>query len=293
MNGHFRLEPDGPFDLDGSRRFLEGFPPAGQRVSADGPMVLVMLSDDWQTVAVQLSQESDGVHGRVTAGHARDDSVVRGQVERVLSLDVDGSGFAAVAAHDAALGTVAAQFAGLRPMLFATPYEAACWSVLSQRTRMSHAATVRTRLADVSGGGLVVDETRRHAFPSPEVLLSVEACAGVSAVKLARLQAVAAAALHGALDPVTLRRLPVDDALDLLQQIPGIGPFSAELILVRGAGAPDVFPTRERRLHAAMAEVYEVDDPTVDKLSQIADRWRPYRSWAALLLRTWWERNRR
>jgi DNA-3-methyladenine glycosylase II len=87
--------------------------------------------------------------------------------------------------------------------------------------------------------------------------------------------------------------MTADDALVQLRQITGIGPFGAELILVRGDGAPDIFPSRERRLHEAMAELYGVDDPSVDDLAGIADRWRPYRSWAALLLRAWWEQHRR
>jgi 3-methyladenine DNA glycosylase/8-oxoguanine DNA glycosylase len=39
------------------------------------------------------------------------------------------------------------------------------------------------------------------------------------------------------------------EALAHLQRLPGIGPFSAQLILIRGAGHPDVFPSDERRLH--------------------------------------------
>ena len=70
--------------------------------------------------------------------------------------------------------------------------------------------------------------------------------------------------------------------------LPGIGPFSAELILLRGAGYPDAFPTHEKRLHRAMAAVYHLN-PGPEALRAIADRWRPYRTWIALLLRAWLE----
>ncbi len=39
-------------------------------------------------------------------------------------------------------------------------------------------------------------------------------------------------------------------------QIKGLGPFAAELVVIRGANAPDVMPTAERRLDAEMAFQY-------------------------------------
>jgi DNA-3-methyladenine glycosylase II len=74
--------------------------------------------------------------------------------------------------------------------------------------------------------------------------------------------------------------------LHQLQQLPGIGPFSAQLILVRGAGHPDVFPANEERLHSEMREVYGMPGASAAELAKLAERWRPYRSWVALLLRS-------
>ena len=56
-------------------------------------------------------------------------------------------------------------------------------------------------------------------------------------------------------------------------------------MVVRGAGAPDVFPAAETRLHEEMAHRYGLADPSPAELARIAERWRPYRSWAAVLLR--------
>jgi DNA-3-methyladenine glycosylase II len=88
------------------------------------------------------------------------------------------------------------------------------------------------------------------------------------------------------LDAARLRAQPPDEALDGLQQLPGVGPFGAELILVRGAGAVDVFPRHEKRLHAEMARRYGLpDEPSIEELADVAEAWRPYRSWAAFHLR--------
>lgn len=68
--------------------------------------------------------------------------------------------------------------------------------------------------------------------------------------------------------------------------MPGIGPFSAQLILARGAGHPDLFPTAERRLHDEIARAYRLTEPTLTELAAVADGWGPYRTWVGLLLRT-------
>jgi len=109
----------------------------------------------------------------------------------------------------------------------------------------------------------------------------------VFARKAEYLRGLAQATLAGNLDAAQLRALPADDALTALRRLPGIGAFSADLVLVRGAGHPDHFPVHERRLARAMARAYGLgDDPSADDLAAIAEHWRPYRSWVALLLRT-------
>jgi DNA-3-methyladenine glycosylase II len=64
-----------------------------------------------------------------------------------------------------------------------------------------------------------------------------------------------------------------------------MGPFSADLVVVRGAGAPDVFPVAEPRLHDSMATLYGLVEPSLTELADVAKPWAPYRSWVAVLIR--------
>ena len=75
--------------------------------------------------------------------------------------------------------------------------------------------------------------------------------------------------------------MATEAALAQVQQVKGLGPFAAELVVVRGANAPDVAPRQERRLEAEVAYRY---GPEV-VLTDVADRWRPYRTWASVHLR--------
>ena len=90
----------------------------------------------------------------------------------MLSLDVDASALPDVVAGDAVAAGLVEQFRGLRPVCFASPYEAACWAVLSQRIQMTQAARIRRRMCDELGHAFELDGLRMSTFPAPERLLS-------------------------------------------------------------------------------------------------------------------------
>ncbi|MCS5722711.1 hypothetical protein N1028_05815 [Herbiconiux sp. CPCC 203407] len=299
--GSFTLEPKGPFSLAASIRFLEGFEPAafapdagtGSGAQADAPVRLdcaFPLEGSWQTVGVSVEQAGGVVHGRLFAGRPlrREElSAARQQVQRILSLDVDGSGYASVGDHDPVIGGFQRRYQGMRPVCFWSWYEAAAWAIIVQRQRLSQAATVKRRMAEGLGESVVVNGVAQQAFPRPAVLAGLESFPGLTGAKVERLRALAEVARRNAIDSAVLRRLPIDEALATLLELPGIGPFSAELVLVRGAGAPDVAPTVEKRLAAAVTAAYGLSrEPTADEVVALAEGWAPYRSWVTVLLRT-------
>ena len=105
-------------------------------------------------------------------------------------------------------------------------------------------------------------------------------------MKVEWLRELARAAVDGHLDAAALRAAEPQEALERLRELPGVGAFSAELILVRGAGAPSLLPTAETRLRRAVALAYGLPgEPTLAELAAIAEEWRPLRSWVSLLLR--------
>jgi DNA-3-methyladenine glycosylase II len=126
----------------------------------------------------------------------------------------------------------------------------------------------------------------RHAFPGPGRLAALEGFPGLFERKVANLRALAVEAMDGRLDCAWLRELPRDQALKELKQLQGIGDFSAELVLLRGAGDPDHLPLHEPRLCRGAAIAYGLDEPPGrDWLEERAQAWRPYRTWVVLLLR--------
>lgn len=282
----------GPFDLAASVRFLEGFTPAGRADAAeeDGALRLAFpVEGGWRHAGALVRQRAPGTVEIEVRAHDPDAAIA--QVRRILSLDVNGAGFEAIGARDEVVGSLQRRYPGLRPVLFHSPYEAACWAVIGQRLRTTQAAQLKRRIAERYGEQVTVGGRSLPSFPAPRVLGELEQLLGLPAIKMRRLRAVAAAAERGELEPGALRAVNPAEALEQLCELPGIGPFSAQLILVRGAGHPDVFPRDERRLADEMRHRYGVPEATVDELGEIAESWRPFRSWVGLLLRV--DRERR
>jgi len=285
-SARFSVSARGQFCFPASVRFLEGFAPAADPTTPEGALRLAFcVEGGWESVAVSIEEaEGGGAVAVRWAGHA-DGARVREQVARMLSLDVDGTGFASLGAADPVVGRLQRHFAGLRPVGFWSPYEAGVWALLSHRVRMGQALSVKAALTERLGEEVDLDGVPLRAFPSPRALASLDSFPGLPAVKLERLRALGAAAAEGALDGARLRGMEVDEALAELMTLPGLGPFSAGLILVRGASHPDVFPTAEPRLHAAMRGAYGRPEASVEHLATIAEDWRPYRSWVSVLFR--------
>lgn len=258
--------------------------------AGDDPGVLDLtfaLEGSWATVSVRVHQDGGGVRASLLAnpgGASRED--VRAQLERILCLDVDGAGFADVAARDDVVAALRQRFPGVRPVLLPTPYEAAARAIIGHRLFVAQAAAVSARVGQEHGVRLVVGDRTVYAFPAPDRLADLPPVLGLSARKVDQLRALGVAAADGRFATARLRAMQREQALAHLQQLPGIGPFSAELVLLRGAGDPDAFPRTELRLHKAMATAYHLgEEPDLETLERVAARWRPYRSWVGLLLR--------
>ncbi len=247
----------------------------------------LLLEDSWLTVGVRLDQSAGQVRAHVLDNPGRAMTTdVRAQLERLLSLDTDGADFASVATRDPVVAALRAQHPGIRPVLFPTPYEAAARAIIGHQLPVRQAAAITGRLAAAHGVRVDLAGHGLHGFPAPNQLADLPAIQGLAGRKVEQLRVLGNAAADGWLSSARLRALPRAEALAELQQLPGIGPFSAELVMLRGVGEPDAFPLTEKRLHRAMAAAYHLgEEPTLAELEQAAEPWRPYRNWAGLLLR--------
>ncbi len=284
-SGSFTIIPRGPFSLAEAATF--GF---GQREAQgfDGVMRLAFCLDGYQQhVGVEVRQDDAGdVHCTIRGPTDIDVDTVRRQVTRVLSLDHDGAQFLLVGERDPVIGRLQAAAPGLRPPLFYSPYEAAAWCVLSARRPARQMMQVRDRLSQAHGAVFDLAGVRLPALPAPGQLLRVESFGGIPADRMLRLHGVAHAALEGRLDVDRLKELGPERAMAELQSIKGIGPFYSALIVIRGTGFADVLPDSEPRALALTARLYGLPElPSQAQFRDLAKPWRPFRTWAVVLIR--------
>jgi DNA-3-methyladenine glycosylase II len=72
-----------------------------------------------------------------------------------------------------------------------------------------------------------------------------------------------------------------------VQRITGIGAFYAGLIAVRAAGFTDVLPVNEPKALDLVRRLYELPStPTEQEFERIAEPWRPWGTWATVLVRS-------
>ncbi|MGH3147178.1 MAG: DNA-3-methyladenine glycosylase 2 family protein, partial [Rubrobacter sp.] len=162
----FELRAEGPYSLEASTRFLEGFAPAAYEAGDAGHLHMAFVADGGEAVVGVCVWEEDGVVVGEVFGEA-DAGVVKRQVERILSLDVDGRGFPGVGERDAVVGGLLARYPGLRPVCFYSPYEAAAWALIGQRIPVVRAAGIKAKMARELGTVVGVHGGTEHAFPGP------------------------------------------------------------------------------------------------------------------------------
>lgn len=283
MNQHqVTVNVQGPWSLATSRAFWEGFTPAaltaatdsGKPTNTEGLTTVFLSEHDWSRTEASVTQQGDCAQITVSGDGDLDAAIT--QVSRFLALDVDARRWPEVGDRDPVIADAQSRLPGLRPCGFHSPYEAASWAVLSQRVRMVQAARLRDDLIRQFGDD--------GAFPAPHRLRGLDL--DLPGRKAEYLGAVADAALDGQLDGAALRGVPPAEAIDRVAQIKGLGPFSAELVVLRGANAPDAVPTSERRLDSEISERYGGDLT----LAEVCEQWRPFRTWACVYLRALRER---
>jgi DNA-3-methyladenine glycosylase II len=278
------IDPGGPFSVELARGF--GFGPRSAEEAAGEPLRMAFPLDDrsGHGAALVRQVEADGpVEVEVVSGGV--DAVAR-QVSRILSLDRSGTEWAAVGERDEVIGRLQREHHYLRPVLFHSPYEAAAWAVISQRRHPNQARAVRSRLARELGEVFDLAGEEIESFPLPGVVCELGELDGLDPRRVERLRAVATAALDGKLDAERLRTMEPEEAMADVQELPGIGPFYAMLIVVRAAGVTDALATEEPTVRAYVGHFYGLGEAaSAEKLGEIAEAWRPYRTWATVLIR--------
>ena len=194
-------------------------------------------------------------------------------------------------ADPAAVGRTLSQDPALRPHLRAglrvpgawDGFELAVRAVLGQQVSVAGATTLSGRLVARFGVVVGAGDALTHLFPTPAALAEADVAAiGLPAARATAIRALARAVASGSLDLGGAREL--DATLAALVALPGFGPWTASYVAMRAARDPDAFPEGDLGLRKALAVSGVL--PSARELAAHAERWRPFRAYAAMALWT-------
>ncbi|MGE3179162.1 MAG: AlkA N-terminal domain-containing protein [Vicinamibacterales bacterium] len=210
------------------------------------------------------------------------------RVRRLFDLSADPEVIGAQLSEDPRLARLVAARPGLRVPGGWDGFEVGVRAVLGQQITVTAAAKLgavllRTcgeplALASGDAGGLT------HVFPTPASVAALDPA--LLPMPRARARALVGLARTVADDPrVFGAGRTLDEVVARLRRIDGIGPWTAQYVAMRELHEPDAFPAGDVGLRRALAG-HDGPRPTAAELERYAERWRPWRAYAAQYLWT-------
>jgi AraC family transcriptional regulator of adaptative response / DNA-3-methyladenine glycosylase II len=274
-----RLAARAPYAADEVLLFLGAHAVPGLE-EWDGTTFSRVLDLPHGPAVVRLSPAPDGgpaVVARLRLAELRDLGPAVTRVRRMLDLDADPVAVDAALSADRALADLVAGAPGRRVPASPDAAELAVRAVLGQQVSVAGARTLTSRLLTAAGTPLAEPVgTLTHAFPRPAALAEADlAGVGLTGGRRRSVGALAAALADGSvsLDPGADR----EEAERALRALPGVGPWTAALVALRGLGDPDVWLPGDLALRRSLATLGSSD-------ADAAARFRPWRSYAVLHL---------
>lgn len=236
------LQPRAPFSLSQTIDFLRRFPPCQGEYAFDGASLRGALMVDDHGVAFEVRQRE---HLELVLESSSANQAVLQQAATLarafLGADDSLEDFYDAAARDVApFRKVVRSLYGLHHVRFLTLAETTVHAVLMQRTPITLAARQKRAILHAFGRGV----GDRIAFPSFQRLLALGETEFFRVLRHGKKAAMLPLVVRGVaeLGESFLRTAPYATAVAALRAIPGIGPFSAAFILLRGLGRMDEVP---------------------------------------------------
>jgi len=231
--------------------------------------------------SVALTPDDGFVRAVFALEDLRDLTTAVARCRHLCNLDSDPVAVDAALSKDPVLRPLVKRIPGIRVPGAADGFELATRAVIGQQVSVTGARTIAGRLAALAGTPLADQSLGlHHTFPTAEALAKLGANSPEAfPMPAGRRRALVALAEGVAAGTV---RIDVGTHPDELQAellaIPGIGPWTSAYIVMRALGDPDAFMPTDLGIRRAAAVLGLPEDAA--SLTQHAERWRPWRSYA-------------
>jgi DNA-3-methyladenine glycosylase II len=217
------------------------------------------------------------------------EAVVR-YVRDWFDLDTDLAPFYRMAASDPLLGPAAAAYRGLRCMGIPDLFESLSWGIIGQQINLAFAYTLKRRLVETFGDRVECEGETYFLFPQAERIAALEPAElkglRMTVRKTEYLIGVARLIADGSLSKEGLLALgSLRSAEKALVGIRGIGPWTANYVLMRCLRMTDAFPIDDVGLHLAVRQAAGMDrKPTRAELQALSAGWAGWQAYATFYL---------
>jgi len=181
--------------------------------------------------------------------------------------------------NDPALGKIINRLGPYEFRLDDDHYEALVGSIIFQQLAGAAARAILNRFKQIYDGNI----------PRPRQYLDTEEkplrASGLSPQKIRYIRDLSERIENGVLDLKRLSHLPSEQVVRELDQVKGIGRWTAEMYLIFVLGRTDVLPVDDLGLRKAAQKIYRLrKQPTKERFEQLSKNWHPYCSIATLYL---------
>jgi AraC family transcriptional regulator, regulatory protein of adaptative response / DNA-3-methyladenine glycosylase II len=274
----FRLASRPPYDWEHVLAFLRARATPGVE-SVEGGCYRRTITLDGQhgLVAVSRHEAASTLVLEVRFPDPRALLTIVERVRRMFDLGADPAVIAEHLSADPRLRELLRKHPGIRTPGAWDPFELAVRAVLGQQVSVSAATTIAGRIASLFGSPVANDRGLTRLFPTASQL--AHAPIERAGVMPARAQTIRTLA-HRVADASIALTATVDGRATAaaLENVPGIGDWTAEYVAMRAFGEPDAFPSGDlilRRVAGAR---------TARELEHQSQAWRPWRAYAVMLL---------
>ncbi|MEH7094091.1 DNA-3-methyladenine glycosylase 2 [Neobacillus vireti] len=206
-----------------------------------------------------------------------------------FDFEQDLSPFYEMAKGDALLEKPVQEFRGLRVIGVPDLFEALCWGVLGQQINLGFAYTLKRQFVEKFGHSIERDGRKYWVFPSYNQIAKLTpgdlADIKMTVKKSEYIIGIAQLMDRGELSKEKLLELDFKDAEKTLIKIRGIGPWTANYVLMRCLRFPTAFPIDDVGLHNAIKFLKGSENkPTKEELIKLSANWSDWQAYATFYL---------
>jgi DNA-3-methyladenine glycosylase II len=167
----------------------------------------------------------------------------------------------------------------LEPRADGTHFDHVVRSIVGQQLSGKAAQTIYGRVLDLTGGNR---PTPADFLKFPDATLRA---AGLSGRKVEYVKELARRTHDGSLALMKIHEMDDDSVMKTLVSVRGIGPWTAQMVLMFRLGRPDIFPELDLGVQKAVKKLRRMRKlPTPAQMEKIGRTYAPYRTYAAWYL---------